>query len=202
MKDEQDCFTQSSFFQITLRLLLLLILSLFLPRLGPLELSSPVVSPLVMRRFPPVLSAAVLLCGGDPRYIASSGARSVLSVGTERVRGGIGSVALRVRGGKFVGVVGEIGDDSWGIILMQMALSVSHIRDYICCLSMMNRTCCSRSGVGVGGSDAKRSQSVFTNGWPLWPKVFRIVSLPRSVSLAGLGSSGQPHRKSIIIAVQ
>lgn len=172
MKDEQDCFTQSSFFQITFRLLLLLILSLFLPRLGPLELSSPVVSPLVMRGFPPDLSTANLLCGGDPRYIASSGARSVLSVGTERVRGRMGGVALRVGGGKSVGVVGEMGEDSWGIILMQIALSVSHIRDYVC-LPMIDRTmCCSQSGVGVGRSDAKPSQSIFTNGWPFWRTVF------------------------------
>ena len=112
MRDEQDCFTQSSFFQMTFRLLLLLILSLFLPRRGPLELSSPVVSPLVMRRFAPALSAAILLCGGDPRYIASSGARRVLSVATARVRGGTGRVALRVGGGNLVGVVGEMGDDS------------------------------------------------------------------------------------------
>lgn len=64
-----------------------------------------------MRRPPRALSAASLLCGGDPRYIASSGARSVLSVGTERVRGGTGRVALRVGGGNLVGVVGEMGDD-------------------------------------------------------------------------------------------
>lgn len=112
MGDKQDCFTQSSFFQITFRLLLLLILSLFLPRRGPLELSSPVVSPLDMRGFPLALSATPLLCGGDPRYIASSGARSVLSVWAGHVRGGMGRVALRVGGGNLVGVVGEMGDGS------------------------------------------------------------------------------------------
>jgi hypothetical protein len=68
-----------------------------------------------MRGFPFALSAAPLLCGGDPRYIASSGARSVLSVGAvgaDHVRGGMGRVALRVGGGNLVGVVGEMGDGS------------------------------------------------------------------------------------------
>lgn len=65
-----------------------------------------------MRGFPLALSATPLLCGGDPRYIASSGARSVLSVGADHVRGGMGSVVLRAGGGNLVGVVGEMGDDS------------------------------------------------------------------------------------------
>jgi hypothetical protein len=110
--DIQDCFTQSNFFQITLRLLLLLFLSLFLP-LRDRELSSPVVLPLIIRRSPRSLFAADPLCGGDPRYMASSGARSVLSVGIECTRESrAGRVLPRVGAGNLVGVVGEMGEAS------------------------------------------------------------------------------------------
>jgi len=115
--DVQDCFTQSNFFQITFRLLLLLVLSLFLP-LRDRELSSPVVLPLVIRGSPRSLSAADRRWGGEPRYMASSGARSALSVGIGRVvrERTVGKVLLRVGAANLVGVVGvgvgEMGEAS------------------------------------------------------------------------------------------
>jgi hypothetical protein len=108
-KNIHDCFTQSSFFQMTFLLRLLLFLSLCLPLLSA---SSPVLFPFVMRG-PRSLFACDCRCGGDPRYIASSGASSVLSVGIERVLGMVGNVAPRARGGnREVGVVGECGVES------------------------------------------------------------------------------------------
>lgn len=109
----QDCFTQSNFFQITFRPLLLLFLSLVLP-LRERELSSPVVLPLGTRRSPRSLPAAERRWGGEPRYMASSGARSDLSVTIGRVVRGrtAGRVLLRVGAANLVGVVGvgEIGE--------------------------------------------------------------------------------------------
>jgi hypothetical protein len=113
-KNKHVCLTHSNFFHAPFLLLLPLraVLSLCLPLLRLRILPSP--PPLVMRRsFCSLLTAADCLRGGEPAYMASSGASSERSVAVARCREGAGRVFARFRGGKLVLSVDAADRGAW-----------------------------------------------------------------------------------------